>query len=74
MNLKANCNYMMMGCGRFPGIFYTNMLFVHSVNLEHFKATICIKDETQNFDWQNSIIMGRVASRYINIRELICLS
>jgi len=63
-----------MGFGNFPWIFSINKLFVHSINLEHFKATLYIKGETENFGWQNSILMAReLSSRYINIRELICL-
>lgn len=63
MNLKENCDYMLMSGGHFPSVFYTNMLFVHSINLEHFKATIFIKDETQHFVWQYSIIMGTVVKQ-----------
>lgn len=74
MNLKASCNYIVKGCGNFPRIFYINKLFVHSINLQRFKATVCVKGKTENFGWQNASLMPReLSSRYINIRELICL-
>lgn len=74
MNPKASCNYIVKGCGNFPRIFYINKLFVHSINLQRFKATVCVKGKTENFGWQNASLMPRELSyRYINIRELICL-
>lgn len=74
MNLKASCNYIVKGRGNFPRIFYINKLFVHSINLEYFKATVCVMGETENFGWQNANLIPReLSSTYINIRKLICL-
>lgn len=74
MSLKANWNYILKDCGDFPRIFYINKLFVHSINLEYFKATVCIKDETGHFGWQNSILTaGELSRGYVNVRELMCL-